>query len=208
MRRARRKWRVKRFFDDVFVYTPFTKMVFLLVVLWLLFAAGLFLAERGVAGATVQSYGQALYWAVAAFSTAGIADTPVSGAAQLVGGLWIVVGSTLFFGAIVATRRPRALWHVNRPMARKLGLRDSHLWSLPPRDHLSAPTEIHLSLTYACPLRCPHCYADGGERREGEASDARMRRILEAAARAGVFHVAFGGGETLAHPGWPGEPLS
>ena len=115
MRRTRRKGRLKRFFDDVFVYTPFTKMVLLLVVLWLLFAAGLFLAERGVAGATVQSYGQALYWAVAAFSTAGIADTPVSGAAQLVGGLWIVVGSTLFFGAIVATVTSYFMRPMQRP---------------------------------------------------------------------------------------------
>jgi voltage-gated potassium channel len=115
MRRTRRKWRLKRFLEDVFFYTPFTRMVLLLVVLWLLFAAGLLLAERGVAGATVQSYGQALYWGVAAFSTAGIADTPVSGAAQLVGGLWIVVGSTLFFGAIVATVTSYFMRPMQRP---------------------------------------------------------------------------------------------
>jgi len=78
-------------------------MVVALVVLWILFSSGVYLAERNVDGSSIGSYGEALYWGVAAFSTAGIADTPVSGVAQLLGGLWIVVGSVLFFGAIVAT---------------------------------------------------------------------------------------------------------
>ena len=115
MRRAGRKWRLKRFINDLFVYTPFTKMVVLLVVLWLVFAAGVFLAERGSEGATIHSYGEALYWGVAAFSTAGIADTPMSGLAQLVGGLWIVIGSTLFFGAIVATITSYFMRPMQRP---------------------------------------------------------------------------------------------
>jgi hypothetical protein len=38
-----------------------------------------------------------LYWGIAAFSTAGIADAPQSGVSQLVGGIWIVLGSILFF---------------------------------------------------------------------------------------------------------------
>ena len=63
----------------------------------------MYLAEEGVEGTTIRTFGEALYWGVAAFSTAGIADTPVSGLAQLVGGIWIVIGSVLFFGAIVAT---------------------------------------------------------------------------------------------------------
>lgn len=89
-------------------------MVILLVVLWLLFSAALYLAEQGVEGATIHSYGAALYWAVAAFSTAGIADTPVSSAALLVGGIWIVLGSMLFFGTIVAT----VTTYFMRPMQR------------------------------------------------------------------------------------------
>jgi voltage-gated potassium channel len=51
---------------------------------------------------------------VAAFSTAGIADMPTSGLALLFGGLWIVVGSVLFFGAIVAT----VTTYFMRPMQR------------------------------------------------------------------------------------------
>jgi len=89
-------------------------MVFLLIVLWLLFSAGMYLAEQGVEGASINSYGEALYWGIAAFSTAGIADTPVSSTAQIVGGLWIVLGSVLFFGTIVAT----VTTYFMRPMQR------------------------------------------------------------------------------------------
>lgn len=103
MKRAGRHARFKRFIGDVSTHTPFMRMVLLLIVLWLGFAAAIYLAERGVEGASIQSYGNALYWGIAAFSTAGIADTPVSVVAQLIGGVWIVLGSMLFFGTIVAT---------------------------------------------------------------------------------------------------------
>ena len=88
---------------DVRRHTPFTRMVILLIVLWLGFTAALYFAERGVDSSTIDSYPKALYWGVAAFSTAGIADTPATAAGRLVGAIWIVVGSVLFFGAIVAT---------------------------------------------------------------------------------------------------------
>ncbi len=75
----------------------------------------MYFAERGVDGAAIDSYGDALYWGIAAFSTAGIADAPVSGVAQLVGGLWIVLGSVLFFGAIVATVTSYFMRPMQRP---------------------------------------------------------------------------------------------
>jgi voltage-gated potassium channel len=106
--------RFKRFIKDISVHTPFTKLALLLIVLWLLFSAGMYLAERGVEGTSINSYGEALYWGVAAFSTAGIAGKPVSGSAELIGGLWIVIGSVLFFGAIVAT----VTTYFMRPMQR------------------------------------------------------------------------------------------
>lgn len=86
----------------------------LLVLMWLVFSAGVYLAERDIAGASIHSFTDALYWGVAAFSTAGIADTPASGEAKLIGGLWIVIGSMLFFGAIVAT----VTTYFMRPMQR------------------------------------------------------------------------------------------
>jgi len=100
---------------DVFVHTPFVQMLVLLVVLWLLFMAGLYFAERGSDTTTITSYGKALYWGVAAFSTAGIADMPKNGLSELIGGIWIVLGSMLFFGAIVATVTAYFMRPLQRP---------------------------------------------------------------------------------------------
>ena len=44
-----------------------------------------------------------------------VADTPISGAAQIVGGLWIVLGSVLFFGTVVATVTSYFLRPLQRP---------------------------------------------------------------------------------------------
>ena len=95
--------RRRKFIQDVMAHTPLLKMALLLLVLWMLFSAGLYFAERGAEGTTITSYGRALYWGIAAFSTAGIADMPVNGISELIGGIWIILGSMLFFGAIVAT---------------------------------------------------------------------------------------------------------
>lgn len=102
-RTGRFKKRSKRFIRDVILHTPIIKMTLLLVILWILFSAGIYFGESGAEGTKITSYGKALYWGVAAFSTAGIADMPVAGISELLGAIWIVVGSVIFFGAIVAT---------------------------------------------------------------------------------------------------------
>ena len=109
------KKRFKRFINDVITHTPFIQMILLLIILWLVFSLGLYLAESKTDGPSIQSYGDALYWGVAAFSTAGIADAPKSGVAQLLGGIWIVLGSMLFFGAIVATITTYFMRPMQRP---------------------------------------------------------------------------------------------
>ncbi|WP_018954457.1 potassium channel family protein [Thioalkalivibrio sulfidiphilus] len=111
----RHRKRLQRFLRDVVIHTPFVWMVLLLVGLWLLFAAGMLLAERAAGGSPIDGYGTALYWGVAAFSTAGIADTPVTGAARFIGALWIVLGSVLFFGTIVATVTAYFMRPLQRP---------------------------------------------------------------------------------------------
>lgn len=108
--------RYVRFLQDLIAQTPLLKMVYLLVVLWLLFAAGVYFAEQGVEGTAITSYGRALYWGIAAFSTAGIADTPLSGTAQIVGGVWIVIGSIIFFGTIVAVITTYFVRPMRRPV--------------------------------------------------------------------------------------------
>ena len=106
---------MRKFLRDIWRHTPFVKMVLLLVVLWLIFGGLMYWSERGQAGSSIDSYGAALYWGTAAFSTAGIADTPLSGVSRLVGGLWIVIGSVLFFGTIVATVTAYFMRPLQRP---------------------------------------------------------------------------------------------
>ena len=109
------KTRRRMFVRNVLSHTPILRLAFLLVALWMLFAAALFLAERNADGSAITTYGRALYWGIAAFSTAGIADTPVNPASQVIGGIWIVLGSMLFFGAIVATVTAYFMRSLQRP---------------------------------------------------------------------------------------------
>ncbi len=67
MRRIKPFVRSKRFIKDVYTHTPFVKMVLLLIMLLVLFTYGIYLAERGIEGAVIKSYGDALYWGIAAF---------------------------------------------------------------------------------------------------------------------------------------------
>ncbi|MGB5260041.1 MAG: two pore domain potassium channel family protein [Gammaproteobacteria bacterium] len=117
MRRKRRtlKKRSKKFIQDLVIHTPVIMMTFLLVTLWMLFSAGIYYAEQGAAGTSITSYGKALYWGIAAFSTAGIADMPKSGLAEFIGAIWIILGSLLFFGAIVATVTAYFMRPLQRP---------------------------------------------------------------------------------------------
>jgi voltage-gated potassium channel len=109
------KRRSKKFLGDIVVHTPVIKMTFLLVVLWMLFSAGIYLGEINAEGTSITSYGKALYWGIAAFSTAGIAEMPVSGISEVLGAIWIIFGSLLFFGAIVATVTAYFMRPLQRP---------------------------------------------------------------------------------------------
>ena len=92
--------------------------VLILIVLWLMFSACVYFLELSIEGSSIRSYGDALYWGVAAFSTAGIADAPISSVAKFVGGLWIIIGSMLFFGTIVATVTTYFMRPMQRPHER------------------------------------------------------------------------------------------
>jgi voltage-gated potassium channel len=107
--------RFRRFVEQIVNRTLFLQMVALLALLWLVFAAAIFMVERGVEGSSIRSFGDAMYWGVAALSTAGIADSPVTGASKLIGGAWIVIGSVLFFGIIVSTVTAYFMRPVQRP---------------------------------------------------------------------------------------------
>ena len=136
----KRKSRFKRFVNDILEHTPIIKMIVLSIALWMTFSAALYLAERGTEDATITSYGEALYWGIAAFSTAGIADSPRSGLSQIIGGIWSIVGSVLFFGTIVATVTTYFMRPLQRPAKRII---DTIEYNLEQLDDLSIE-ELHL----------------------------------------------------------------
>ena len=85
------KTRRNKFIRDIVIHTPVIKMTLLLAAMWMIFSAGIYFGERGAEGTTITSYGKALYWGIAAFSTAGIADMPKSGISEFIGAIWIIL---------------------------------------------------------------------------------------------------------------------
>lgn len=122
--------RFREFRDEVVRRTPFLKMILLLVLLWIGFSAALFLSETRAGSGTIESFGDALYWGIAAFSTAGIADTPVNDLSKLIGGVWIIVGSVMFFGIIVASVTAYFMRPLQRPANQLVDLIEYNLEQL------------------------------------------------------------------------------
>lgn len=126
--------RFETFVDHILRQTPFLRLVLLLAVLWIAFSAALYVSEQATDGSPVVSFGDALYWGIAALSTAGIADTPLSGTSKLIGGVWIIVGSVLFFGTIVGTVTAYFMRPLQRPASQIV---DSIEYNLEQLDQLS-----------------------------------------------------------------------
>lgn len=119
-RRLRRAsgFAVTRYVRSMATDTPLVSFAVLLVALWFLFAAALYFAEQRAADPVIRTFGEALYWGIAAFSTAGIADMPSARLSQAIGGAWIVLGSMIFFGIIVATVTGYFMRRLQRPVHR------------------------------------------------------------------------------------------
>ncbi len=94
---------VIRFIRVIITQTPFVPMIALLTVLWLLFSTGFYFAEHGASASGIKYYTDALWWGVVAMTSMGTAPIPVSGAGQIVGGIWAVLGCVIFYGAIIAS---------------------------------------------------------------------------------------------------------
>lgn len=119
-----------KFIKDIVDRTLFLQLASALGFLWLVFSAALFLAERGAANSPIQTLGDAMYWGIAALSTAGIADSPISGLSKLIGGTWIIIGSVMFFGIIVSTVTAYFMRPVQRPTDRLVESIESSLEEL------------------------------------------------------------------------------
>lgn len=108
--------RLLNFLGEVAERTPIVRLTLLLLGLWVLSSIALWWVEHDVAGTPVPDIGAALYWSIAAFSTAGIANSPVTNPGRLIGGAWIVVGSVIYFGAIIAAVTGYFMRPVQRPV--------------------------------------------------------------------------------------------
>ncbi|NHW23246.1 MAG: radical SAM protein [Archaeoglobales archaeon] len=60
-----------------------------------------------------------------------------------------------------------------------------------------APFQVVWDITYACNLKCRHCYATAGKRLEDELTTDEALETIDNLARLGVTIIAFSGGEPL-----------
>lgn len=97
------------------------------------------------------------------------------------------------WGAWVKTEKVPALVALDRRGVRALGLDGGETW-LGDSSVASPPVEVHLSVTSRCAAGCEGCYLDA--KPDGVEPPAEtLVGALDALAEAGVFTVAFGGGE-------------
>jgi radical SAM protein with 4Fe4S-binding SPASM domain len=96
------------------------------------------------------------------------------------------------WGAWVKLESTPALVALDRDGVRALGLEGARVWDRVPSP--SPPVEVHLAVTARCAAGCEGCYLDA--RPDGvEPPPATLLARLDALRDAGVFTVAFGGGE-------------
>ncbi len=104
------------------------------------------------------------------------------------------------FGGILQMGDPPVLMFVDKDYMRSLGYEESPLWDEPESPLLSAPLEVHYTVTHQCQAGCTGCYVNAQRRVEDELSFEQACKALDVLADAGVFHVALGGGESLELP--------
>ena len=68
-----------------------------------------------------------------------------------------------------------------------------------PQDDLN---KLYLHVTFDCPLRCPHCYAEGGERKKNSLPPEQFAGIIKEAVERRFRAVVITGGEPLTWPGF------
>lgn len=96
-----------------------------------------------------------------------------------------------------ATRCFERLGLVTKPERARAAMASLHA-------HLTAPVQglnnLYLHVTFCCPLRCAHCYAEAGPPRQRAMPVAQIARACRDAAALGFRHAVITGGEPLVHP--------
>ena len=94
---------ILRFLWDIVEETPFIPLLLVLVTLWLCFSGGVYLAERLV-NEQFHSYWYTLWWTFTAMQTQGAnSPGPITPLGILIGAIWSIIGTIVFFGVIIAT---------------------------------------------------------------------------------------------------------
>lgn len=99
------------------------------------------------------------------------------------------------FGGILETEDPPALVYVDQEYMRELGGKEDPVWHRPDPGWLTAPTEVHLTVTRRCDVGCKGCYTDSSGRGT-DLPTAYWIKVIDQLADMGVFHMAMGGGES------------
>jgi len=96
-------WELVGVIKNLVFETPFFVLFPVLVILLLVFSAGLYFAEVGAVGSNINSYGEALWDGVVLMTTAGTMSEPVTVAGHVIGAIWTIFGCMLFYGTIIAS---------------------------------------------------------------------------------------------------------
>ncbi|MGB9630957.1 MAG: radical SAM protein, partial [Candidatus Methanodesulfokora sp.] len=63
-----------------------------------------------------------------------------------------------------------------------------------------APFLVVWDITYACNLKCKHCYANAGRPLPDELSTEEAKKVIDTFHKAGVVTIAWSGGEPMVRP--------
>ncbi|MFC1872651.1 ion transporter [Chloroflexota bacterium] len=124
-----------RFLLDIIHDTPLLPMLFVLTGLWLIFSLAVYLVE-GPVNEQFHSYWYTLWWTFTAMQTQGAnSPGPVHPLGMIIGGIWSIIGTIIFFGVIVATVYSYYMIHRNRRHSQVII--DAIEYNLDEIDHLS-----------------------------------------------------------------------
>lgn len=62
---------------------------------------------------------------------------------------------------------------------------------------LSAPLRVFLDFTYACNLRCKHCFTNSGNKKSNELSFQQKKDVIDQMVDMGAYRISLAGGEPL-----------